>query len=306
MRWRSPFINGPAEQPHDREVAMQIGSPTTAPDFFEIAGDHRASGRRKSAVLLTGTVGRPDNFRLAYQQPVSGQKWDAPRHRHDFEQIRWVLDGDITIAKGQKIPPGWVAYFPESAYYGPQSRGDNLTLLLLQFGGPSGFGFDSPEQLRDGREALVAKGGTFEGGIYRWVDEAGVHRNQDAAEAVHEQIRGNALTYPGKRYQDLVLMDPESFAWIPDRDQPGVTWRRLGTFSEREVRIAFVQLEAGARFALGAQPATEIVFVKEGGVSLDGQDYPALTAFSSAADEQAQPLTATAATVLFYVKLPTF
>ena len=82
---------------------MQIGSPTTAPDFFAIAGDHRASGQRKSAVLLTGTVGRPDNFRLAYQQPIAGQEWDAPRHHHDFEQIRFVLDGDITIAKGQKI-----------------------------------------------------------------------------------------------------------------------------------------------------------------------------------------------------------
>ena len=103
---------------------MQIGSPATSPDFFAIAGDHRASGQRKSAVLLTGTVGRPDNFRLAYEQPIAGQEWDAPRHHHDFEQIRFVLDGDITIAKGQKIPPGWVAYFPESAYYGPQSRGD--------------------------------------------------------------------------------------------------------------------------------------------------------------------------------------
>jgi hypothetical protein len=285
---------------------MQIGSPSSAPDFFEIAGDHRASGRRKSAVLLTGAVGRPDNFRLAYQQPVAGQEWDAPRHRHDFEQIRWVLDGDITIAKGQKIPPGWVAYFPESAYYGPQSRGDNLTLLLLQFGGPSGFGFDSPEQLRDGREALVAKGGTFEGGIYRWVDEAGVHRNQDAAEAVHEQIRGAKLTYPGKRYQDLILMDPESYAWIPDPGQPGVAWRKLGTFTEREVRIAFARLETGAVLSLGTEPATEIVFVKEGGLSLDGQSYPPLTAFSSRADEQAQALTATAPTELFYVKLPTF
>jgi hypothetical protein len=285
---------------------MQTGTPTTAPDFFAIAGDHRASGQRKSAVLLTGTVGRPDNFRLAYQQPVSGQEWEAPRHRHDFEQIRFVLGGDITIAKGQKIPPGWVAYFPESAYYGPQSRGDNLTLLLLQFGGPSGFGFDSPEQLRDGREALVAKGGTFEGGIYRWVDADGKHHNQDAAEAVHEEIRGHKLTYPGKRYSDLVLMDPESFAWIPDPKQPGVAWRKLGTFTEREVRIAFVQLEVGATFALGSEPATEIVFVTRGGLSADGQDYPEITAFSTGAAEPVQTLTATAPTVLFYVKLPTF
>ena len=101
-----------------------------------------------------------------------------------------------------------------------------------------------------------------------------MHRNQDAAEAVHEQIRGNQLTYPGKRYQELVLMDPESFAWIPDRDQPGVAWRKLGTFTEREVRIAFARLEAGATISLGAEPATEIVFVKEGGLSLDGQGVP--------------------------------
>src|ERR1700760_1081026 len=76
----------------DRGEPCRPAAQPTPPAFFAIAGAPRASGQRKSAVLLTGTVGRPDNFRLAYQQPIAGQEWDAPRHRHDFEQIRWVLD----------------------------------------------------------------------------------------------------------------------------------------------------------------------------------------------------------------------
>lgn len=284
---------------------MQIGTPAASPDFFDIAGDHRASGKRKSAVLLTGTPGEPDNFRLAYQEPVAGQEWSAPRHRHDFEQIRWVLDGDITIAKNQKIPPGWVAYFPESCWYGPQTRGDNLQLLLLQYGGPSGFGFDSPEQLRDGREALAARG-TFEGGIYRWTDEAGQPHTQDAAEAVHEHVRGRKLVYADPRYDKLVLINPETFGWTGDPAQPGVAWRRLGTFTEREVRIAFARVDLGATFTLGTEPAREIAFVKEGALAAGGTEYPALTAFGTAAADEPQTLTATRPTVLFYVKLPTF
>jgi hypothetical protein len=285
---------------------MQIGSPETSPDFFAIAGDHRTSGKRKSPVLLRGTPGEPDNFRMAYQEPISGQEWSAPRHKHDYEQIRWVISGDITIAHNTTIEPGWVGYFPESAYYGPQTRGDNLTLLLIQFGGPSGYGFDSPEQLAEGRQALEAKGGTFEGGIYSWTDETGTVHRQDAAEAVHEEIRGHAMVYSDKRYQDLILMDPEAFTWIPDATQPGVSIKHLGTFTEREVKIAFVKLDAGASFVLGNEPAREMVYLAEGTLAVDGTDYGPRTAMSTARDESPQALTATEASVLFYVKLPTF
>ena len=285
---------------------MKIGTPANSPDFFAIAGDHRSSGKRSSAVLLAGEPGSTDNFRLAYQEPVEGQEWSAPRHHHDFEQIRWVLDGDITIAKNTKIPPGWVAYFPEGAYYGPQTRGDNLKLLLLQFGGATGYGFDSPEQLGAGREALVAKGGTFEGGIYSWVDENGGHHNQDAAEAVHEQVRGRKIVYVEPRYQDLVLMNPESFGWIDDREHPGVSRRKLGTFTEREVRIAFVRLRAGAELLFGDADSVEILFVKQGSVSHDGESYGPITAFGSFRDDQPETITANEDTELFYVKLPSF
>ena len=36
---------------------------------------------------------------------------------------------------------GEIAYFPESAYYGPQEGGEDRIVVLLQFGGASGQGF---------------------------------------------------------------------------------------------------------------------------------------------------------------------
>ena len=60
---------------------------------------------------------------------------------------RWTA---ITRSAPAQTPAGWVGYFPESAYYGPQSISPDLTMLVLQFGGPSGQGFASVAQRRKG------------------------------------------------------------------------------------------------------------------------------------------------------------
>jgi len=39
------------------------------------------------------------------------------------------------------VEGGEIAYFPESAHYGPQEGGDDRIVVLLQFGGASGQGF---------------------------------------------------------------------------------------------------------------------------------------------------------------------
>jgi hypothetical protein len=211
------------------------------------------------------------------------------------------------MRKDEVLPAGWVAYFPESAYYGPQVKRENLTMLVLQFGGPSGFGYDSAEEIRKGTDDLLReKGGTLEGGIYKRVDENGVHHNQDASEAVHEYIRGEKMVYPPARYQDIVVMDPEAFTWVKDRQNAGVAHKWLGCFTERLVKIGFMQLDPGAAVLLGSEPSAEIAFVKEGMVTVDHEKHGPLTALGTKAAEAPRELRAEEATELFYIKLPTF
>jgi hypothetical protein len=282
---------------------MQINNPSTAPNYYDQAGNIR-SGTRNTRVLVSGEEGSRDNFRLYYGEGVSGESWSTPRHHHNFEQIRLPLFGDYSIGKNEVLPAGWVGYFPESAYYGPQVMTENLTMLMLQFGGPSGLGYLSVQERKRGRDELLAKGGRFENGIYTWVDEQGDHHNKDAFEACWEQVRGQAVEYPQPRYRDIILMNPDTFGWVPEAD--GVTRKPLGVFTERDIRIGFVRLEPGATLALGGYPSVEVAFVLDGTVSHDAATYEKLTAFATGRDEAAQTLTAVQDATVFLVKLPTF
>lgn len=284
---------------------MRTNHPSLAPNYYDQAGNLR-SGNRISRTLLTGVEGAPDNFRLGYSTGNDDGQWTTPRHHHNFEQVRWAIEGDYSVGSRQKLPAGWVGYFPESAYYGPQSQSPDLTLLVLQYGGPSGQGYPSVAQRKKGLADLKARGGRLANGIYSWVDADGKHRNQDAFEAVWEQMNGRRIDYPEPRYDSIVLMNPASFAWIEDSAAPGVYRRRLGTFTEREIRIGFVRLDQGAHLDFGTEPSTEILFLADGTISHDGQQHEKLTAFGSAAGDSAETLTAATPAELLYIKLPTF
>jgi hypothetical protein len=287
---------------------MQTGHPKVASDFFDVAGDYRTTGKRISRMLLTGEPGQPDNYKLGYGYGSSGGGgWDSPRHRHNFEQIRYPIEGDFLMRRDEYLPAGWVAYFPESVYYGPQTKAENLTMLVLQYGGPSGYGYDSAAEIRKGTDDLLReKGGVLEGGLYKYTDENGVAHNQDASEAVHEYIRGEKMVYPPPRYHDIVVMDPAAYTWVKDKEYAGVATKMLGCFTERLVKIGFIQLNPGASFNLGTEESVELAFVKEGTVTAGGEKYDTLTAFGTKAAEGPTALTAVEETLLFYIKLPTF
>jgi hypothetical protein len=285
---------------------MKSGSPSDGQDFFAVAGDLRNSGKRNSKMLVTGTEGAVDNYKLSYGAGGNSEDWKTPRHRHNFEQIRHPLRGDLIIGHNLIVPEGWVSYFPESCWYGPQVRKPDLSMIVLQFAGPSGYGYDTARELRAGMDALVAKGGEFKNGMYSWVDADGKHRNQDAAEAIYEENRGEKIVYPQARYDRLLMFNPEAFPWTPEPGQPGVSHKWMGTFTEKEIRFGFVKIEPGASFLLGAQPAVEVTFLKSGSVEAGGRKHEALSAFSTEAADQPSTLTAVEESVLFYAKLPTF
>lgn len=219
---------------------------------------HVRSGVFRSRRLLAGEPGTPGNFSL--QLSHTPDTYFSPRHRHNFDQVRCQLEGEFDFASDGVMKPGTVAYFPEGTFYGPQSSGSSSLTLVLQFGGASGNGYLSAEQYEQAA-AELAKMGSFERGVFTQRRPDGSRSNQDAYEAVWEQVNGRPLVYPPERYLHPVFMAPDHFGWLPVEGQAGACCKSLGEFSERGTRLAFYRLEPEASLRLAAH---SIYFAIEG------------------------------------------
>jgi hypothetical protein len=194
--------------------------------------------------VMKGEPGRLDNFSLKiYDQNGS---FASPRHRHNFDQFRYQIEGDADFGQTGKMKPGTLGYFPEGAHYGPQS-GSPHVVAVLQFGGPSGSGYLGSGESR-GANRELRQTGVFEGGIYRRNEGVEGKRNQDAYEAVWEHAMQRRLVYPKPQYDDPILMQTSHYPWLPVDGCPGVAERALGTFTSAKIRAAQYKLEPGAQF----------------------------------------------------------
>jgi len=237
--------------------------------------------------LLIGEDGSPNNYVLNVGRAGAGG-WSTPRHRHNFDQIRYVIKGTYPYAKGKSMPEGWIGYFPESVYYGPQDRPEGLETMVCQLGGASGNGFLSIARREAANEALKSKG-QFKNGVFTYTDEKGQRHNKDGSAACFEEATGMELTFAKPRYDDVILMDPSAYEWVAERAQ-GVYSKWLGSFTERNMRLGFIRLQAGAVLAGGEQPSIEVLFLTKGTVSLGEHTYGRHAAFEFLANEGPIPL----------------
>src|SRR3982074_1633845 len=86
-----------------------------------------------SYALLEGPKG-PSSFHLDYLELAPD--YGVPRHRHNFDQIRWVLEGRWAVDRKRFVGPGEIGYFPEGASY-EGVNGQRTRAVLIQFGTPS-------------------------------------------------------------------------------------------------------------------------------------------------------------------------
>jgi hypothetical protein len=193
--------------------------------------------------LMEGTPGTIDNFQLSMGR--NDKDFVSPRHRHNFEQFRFQLEGDLNFARDGIMTPGMVGYFPEGTSYGPQTSEGTATTFVLQFGGSSGQGYLSRQEVKQGMEALRATG-TFEGGVYRRNEGEPGKRNMDGFQAIWEHVNGRPLQFPKARYDKPVMMDQAGYEWVPSAAQPGVYEKLLGVFTERRSEAGIVLVNAGA------------------------------------------------------------
>jgi len=279
---------------------MRIGEPASAESG--VVGNMRA-GVLEQKFLLTGRDGDPNNYLLNVGRTGTGG-WSTPRHRHNFDQIRYVIKGTYPYAKGKTMPEGSVAYFPEGVHYGPQDRPEGLEMMVCQFGGASGSGYLSVAQREAANDALKKKG-EFKDGVFTYFDERGQRHNKDGFEACYEEATGKPLVYPKPRYDDVILMLPENHEWITEAT-PGVATKCLGSFTERNIRIGFVRIDEGATFSAGEQPSIELLFLSKGRVTLDGRKYEPHSAFEFLPQEGPIPVKAVVQAELLRIILPKF
>ena len=273
---------------------------------FATHANFRAGQLRSRKTLLAGQDNAAGNYWMGYfsGDDTGAADWGTPRHRHNFEQIRHPLTGAYTIAKDVDLPAGWVGYFPEGAYYGPQIWGPQTKMIALQFGGPSRSGYLGPLQAKTGFEALQAAGVHFENGAAIRVDANGKRFNQDSYEAIWEHMRARKLEYPKPRYDSYIMMNPASYDWVKDDSARGVAKKMMGVFTEYELKIGFIRLDPGATMNVAPEKAPQLFVLKEGAVKLRDETFPGISAFEIAAGETAS-FTAKDPSEFYYIKLPT-
>jgi hypothetical protein len=195
--------------------------------------------------VLEGEPGTVGNFQLSLGQ--SSGDFYSPRHRHNFEQIRFQIEGTLEFGRDGKMKPGMVGYFPEGVAYGPQTQAPDQAPLtaVLQFGGSSGSGYLARDEVKQGMTEL-RQYGEFRDGIFRRNPGVPGKKNMDGYQAVWEHVNRRPMKYPKGRYEKPVFMDSASYEWVASDDERGVHEKLLGVFTERRTQAGFLKLDPGA------------------------------------------------------------
>ena len=154
--------------------------------------EHRG-GTFHSRTMVEGEPGTPGNFKFSLSE--LGTDHSGPRHRHNFDQIRYTLTGIQSTGLGD-LAAGEVGYFPEGSYYGPQKQDGECECLVLQFQGASGEHLLSNEEMNATYDKLIKAGGKFENGVYKGFKPDGSPKNRDSYEAIWETHEGRELEFP--------------------------------------------------------------------------------------------------------------
>lgn len=207
---------------------------------------HVREGIFRTQKLLNGIPGTPGNFAL--QLVRTPDTYYSPRHRHNFDQVRYQLEGEFDFTRDGIMSPGMIGYFPEGTHYGPQDTRSSSLTLVLQFGGDSGSGYLSAEEYRQAADTL-SRTGTFSKGIFTSVTPEGKKINKDAYEAVWEKVHGKPLVYPKTAFTKPVFIDPETIPW-EETQYTGVSRKVLGDFSASGTRLHQILIEVDRSYTL--------------------------------------------------------
>ena len=229
-----------------------------------------------------------------YAEPI----YLSPRHRHTFQQVRYVLSGKMKYGH-EVYGKGDCLYIPEGAYYGPVKpveNGEQLHFADIQFEGPSGIPYPEPEDVVNAQRKL-AETGTFEEGVYTFASG----RKRDAYEAILEEISGEKISYPKPLLNSYVVLRSSALPWRSHASLANVESKDLAYFFETGPNIKMAQLSHGAALPGSTPVGHRAVFLLEGDLLFDGKAYDALSYFILPSGEAHAPLEATSDATLMLI-----
>jgi hypothetical protein len=240
--------------------------------------DHPMGTVSFNYLLMGSEPGSLENFRYILGRQETD--FHMPRHRHTFDQIRLPLIGDVNLGEQGIMHEGEIGYFPEGQTYGPQDDplgdaepGARLQ-LVLQFGGASGLGMS-----------------------------AGRGRGPAAQRPQSERRERRPVKFPRPRYNNVVIMDPKHFNWLPLPGTAGVERKYFGSFTERAFWIEMIKIDARAKWVSTFGCARRLIVVLSGTAKVDGKEIGPLAAIRADAEDELR-VTATKETMLYIVGLP--
>jgi mannose-6-phosphate isomerase-like protein (cupin superfamily) len=265
--WEKVAMNGPLTHP----VVIR-GSES---GWQETA--HRVNGRRGKNF---GFFDQDRGIAIRAAVNVTRSSRTTPRHRHVFDQVRFILSGKVKYGR-EIYNEGDCIYLPEGVPYGPEdaSVSEEKIGLTMQFTGPSRTPKPHPADLARAHKELEQIG-KFEGGVFVWPDG----HKQDGSEAVVERLMGDELKYPPPRYSDIVVMHSGNHSWQPLKGAPGVSVKHLGYFNEVGPNIKLVKIEPGASTQPGAVSCQQVRYIIEGEAIYEGERYQAVSCMYFPAD----------------------
>jgi hypothetical protein len=258
--------------------------------------EHRG-GTFYSHTTAAGVPGTAGNFKFSISE--LGTDYSGPRHRHNFDQYRYMLSGESDYGQDGPLRAGMLGYYPEGVPYGPQVNNTPIVCAVLQFGGASGSGYLQPREVKAGMEELKAVGEFKDGVFHRHEGQPG-KKNMDAYQAIWEHVHGREMVYPKGRYHKPIFMDSTNYDWASVRGRKGVSEKLLGVWTERRIEAGLIRLEPGAKHEVHGRG---VFLVLSGAGTCEGQPLRKFTTVYLDQDERTI-LQASETTELLHYGLP--
>jgi len=199
-------------------------------------------------------------IKLAYVRSTKEDRY-SPSHRHNFDQVRYVLAGEIEYGP-LKCGAGDCIYFPEGVFYGPtRVKTDRAENYTIQSQGPSWAHLLTRAEAKK-TTAEIAKEGVLdrEKGIVRWPDG----KNQDSYEAMWEMLTQEKLVYPLARFNGPCLLRSEQFRWVSWNHGEKASAKHLAIFNECGPAVKLIKVNGGGKLFGGTNSYHRLALILSG------------------------------------------
>ena len=197
---------------------------------------------------------------------------ESYRHKHNFDQIRMVIKGEMRLGKTIIAGPGDVVYFPESVKYGPTYYEDGQ-MFLLQWPGPSEGSFylhyDDVVQVLDEMRALGGEIDFERGGVWRYSDG----RLEDVWEALGQHAFGRPVAYATPRFGDVVVLRGGACSAVAAKAGKNVGVKHLACLGEVGPNIKILEMGPDSVLEAGMAESQQIWTSFEGEFIYQGKSY---------------------------------